>query len=91
MEQLKLDITLRPPRVGHRLFRGNEAQNPSRWAKWGFSLDGVCIGDMDSLYAAVCNHNAVADYLERHPEVAAEYGLSQTGPVRYFDVLALAE
>lgn len=63
-----------------------------RWVKWGLMLDDAMISGRDGNHAeAVRTHNLVAAYLERHPEAAAEYRADQSGTLRYFDILALAE
>ena len=60
-----------------------------RWCIWG-----LCIADSvrgDECRAAVHSHNKVTEYLESNPDVAEEYRTDQSGAVKYYDVLRLAE
>jgi hypothetical protein len=42
-------------------------------------------------FKAIQNHTKVIDYLESHPDIQQKYKADQTGEVKYFDVLDLAE
>lgn len=62
------------------------------WAKYGLSI--LHHGRMltkPELEGAIRGHDLVAAYMETHPEVAEKYEVDQTGEVKYFDVLDLAE
>ncbi len=61
-----------------------------KWAAYGLCIhDSVyAIGDPES---ATRNHNLVADYLDAHPELVEKYKADQSGEVKYYDVLRLAE
>lgn len=53
-----------------------------RWEKWGLSTPWA---DMD------CEeHDLVASYLERHPEIVGRYRHEEKG-FRYFEILSMAE
>ena len=62
---------------------------PELWQKYGLSLMAGIHGRV--FEAGVRSHWRVAHYLEAHPDVAAGYNADQTGKVKYFDVLFVAE
>ncbi len=65
------------------------AYTTQKWAIWG-----LCIMDSvrgEECQRAVQQHNKVADYLSSHADVAVDYKTDQTGPIKYYDVLKLAE
>lgn len=68
-----------------------EYKYPSLWVKYGLSLHPLAGLTIAGLQEAVTGHWRVVDYLESHPDIAAKYKADQTGEVKYFDVLALAE
>lgn len=59
------------------------------WKKYGLSIHPG-IYRWDNQMRARIAHNAVADYLERHPEQHKDL-LYEDGTAKYFEVLALAE
>jgi len=60
-----------------------------QWATWGLSIADSVRGE--ECQRAVQDHNRVAAYLSDHPDVAADYRSDQSGTVKYYDVLKLAE
>lgn len=67
--------------------------NPPEWTKWGLSIcDAIQLGSTDSEFRnAVRAHWLVSTYLDTHPEVAGRYRTDQSGELKYFDILDLAE
>ena len=60
-----------------------------QWLKYGLCIvEAVRSPESNKAFKA---HNLVANYLDTHPEVRAKYKNDQSGEVKYFDVLSLAE
>ena len=67
--------------------------NPPEWERWGLSIcDAVRLGGTDDKFRqAVRDHWKVSKYLDTHPSEAALYRIDQSGELKYFDILDLAE
>jgi hypothetical protein len=70
------------------------------WACWGLRIEDHDRPhhypwyqrlSTDQVREAARQHTLVADYLDRHPDVAAGWRPDQRGAIRYPEVLALAE
>ena len=60
-----------------------------QWLNYGLAIaDSVNEDDRPRVTAA---HDLVASYLLAHPDVAEKYKPDQSGEVKYYDVLELAE
>lgn len=66
---------------------------PALWYKYDLDIyySRVYMPTVEEQTEGIRRHNLVAGYLEAHPEIAEEYRTDQSGKVKYYDVLALAE
>lgn len=90
-----LEIVMFGKRAGIRGYRYGDMTVPGRavWLKYGLSISNSVYVTLTKpeLERAIHSHDLVSTYLEAHPEVAAKYEVGQTGEIKYFDVLTLAE
>lgn len=65
--------------------------NESLWEKYGLSHPAPGVLTREESQESITGHWRVVKYLESHPEIATKYKPDQSGEIKYFDVLALAE
>jgi hypothetical protein len=68
-----------------------ENDMPAKWEKYGLGTLHSGSLTVQEWVRTARGHNLVANYLDSHPEIAAQYKPDQTGQIKYFDVLRLAE
>ena len=75
----------------HNIYYVPEYVRTWKWAKYGLSIREPGLLSDWKTQEIIDAHNSVVEYLETNKKARKKYKADQTGELKYFDILTLAE